>query len=83
MMGKEAPMQTGATESVEFVVPGLASEQTAIDLSNTLTALNGVGHVATDVATHVITVRYDVEYSNPSIIRHNIEGAGYEVSGEQ
>lgn len=73
-------MQTGATETVQFHVQGLEGEAWVTDLSNALNALNGVGNVAVD--GQEVSVRYDPEYSNPLIIRQNITGAGYEVSGE-
>ena len=63
-------------ETTHFVVPDL-DPAGAVDLSNALTALNGVAHVGIDAGT--LTVEYDPAYSNPRIIHGNITGAGYRV----
>ncbi len=65
-------------ETMEFVVPDL-NDAEVVDLSNTLTALNGVGHVGVDARASMVTVDYDPDYANPNIIKGNIVGAGYRV----
>lgn len=70
----EIPEQT-----VRFEVHGVGSERDAADLSNTLTALSGVAHVA--VSGEAVTVTYDQDYVNPTLIRRSAEAAGYPIGG--
>ena len=65
-------------ETMQVVVPDL-DPAGAVDLSNALTALNGVGHVGIDAPSHTLTVEYDPAYSNAEIIQGNITGAGYRI----
>lgn len=68
-------------ETVRFQVPGLDSGE-GIDLSNTLTALSGVGSVDVDWGKGSVGVEYDPAYANPGIIRSHMVGAGYRVEGD-
>jgi copper chaperone CopZ len=69
-------------ETMDFVVPDL-DYAGAVDLSNALTPLNGVAHVAVDPASHTLTVDYDPAYSTPEMIQSTITGAGYRAESVQ
>lgn len=64
-------------ETVRYTVQGLTDEAAAVDLANTITALNGVGGVTANPATHVITVEYDPHFANADVITNSIEKSGY------
>lgn len=68
-------------QTVQFIVPGLGTADRA-DLANALITITGVAHVDLDSRSHTVTVEFDPDYSNPTIIKGCIVGAGYPVDGK-
>ncbi|GAC1445730.1 MAG: hypothetical protein NVSMB52_07990 [Chloroflexota bacterium] len=65
--------------SVTFTIAGLRGAADATDLSNALSAANGVGSVHVDAAAHTIHIEYDASFCPISSLQVLINGSGYPI----
>ncbi len=74
----ERPSSTG--RSVQLTVPGMGSDHCAGLVSNSIKRLPGIIDVGTNIASHVVTVSFEVAQVDANTIGEAIERAGYEVA---
>lgn len=72
--------KTTAKGTARLVVPGMGSDHCAGLVSTSLTRLDGVADVATNIANHRVTVRFDPALTDIASLRAAVERAGYEVA---
>ena len=75
-----SPGSEGTGEAV-FTVPGMGSDHCAGLVSSSIKRLAGISDIATNIANHKVTVRFDPAAAGAETIKNAIERAGYEVAG--
>jgi copper chaperone CopZ len=65
-----------------LVIPQLETRAQAIDLTNSLLGVSGVGHVAVDESTRTLTVEYDPTHLSEAALKEFVKGAGYPSEGD-
>lgn len=68
-----------AAGGLVLMVPGMGSDHCAGLVSTSIKRLQGIGSVATNIATHRVTVTYDPLVLTADEIRSAVEKAGYDV----
>jgi P-type Cu+ transporter len=76
----ERRIAADAGETARLIVPGMGSDHCAGIVSGSIRRLPGIGEVATSIASHRVTVRFDPGATTPEAIRSAVERAGYEVA---
>jgi hypothetical protein len=66
-------------QTADFRIPQLSGGALAVDLECTLMAANGVGSVRVDGPAGRISVEYDPDYTDETVLERLIRGAGYPV----
>ncbi|MEC9341036.1 MAG: heavy metal translocating P-type ATPase [Pseudomonadota bacterium] len=67
-------------KELSLIVPGMGSDHCAGLVATSLKRLDGVSSVATNIATHRVTVTYHSHQVQPEAVKAAVERAGYEVA---
>ncbi len=67
-------------ETTSFNVVGVAGDDTADRLRNSVLALSGVSNASLNLTTSKLTVTFDPETANIDTIKGTIAGNGFSVS---
>jgi P-type Cu+ transporter len=71
--------ETAALPEVRLTVPGMGSDHCAGIVSGSIKRLPGIVDIATNIANHRVTVRFDGKDTDAAAIRAAVERAGYDV----
>lgn len=67
-------------KTASFNVVGVAGDDTADRLRNSILALSGISNASLDRATSKLTITFDPETTNIDTIKNTIAGNGFSVS---
>ncbi|WP_138435412.1 heavy metal translocating P-type ATPase [Marinobacter shengliensis] len=65
---------------LELIVPGMGSDHCAGIINKTISRLDGVSNVQTNIARHRVSVRSFTSGPDGDAVRKAVEGAGYDVA---
>ena len=69
-----------AIKKITLTVPGMGSNHCAGLVRTSLERLSGITAIETNIAHHQVSVSFDPEETNSSILRETVEKAGYDVA---
>jgi P-type Cu+ transporter len=70
----------GGLKEVALTVPGMGSDHCAGIVAGSIRRLPGIGNVATNLAAHRVTVRFDPRSTDAEQVKVAVERAGYDVA---
>jgi Cu+-exporting ATPase len=80
MMDKAKNQAPQGQRELELIVPGMGSDHCAGIINKTISRLDGVSNVQTNIARHRVSVRSFTSGPDGDAVRKAVEGAGYDVA---
>ena len=65
---------------IELIVPGMGSDHCAGIVKDSLSTLDGIAQISTNIARHRVTVTLEAHGPDASLLRRTVENAGYDVA---
>lgn len=79
-MGSAAKQASSGLRELELIVPGMGSDHCAGIISKTITRLDGIDGIKTNIAKHRVSVRSLASGPDGDAVKRAVEGAGYDVA---
>ncbi len=71
---------TTQRKAVELIVPGMSSDHCAGIINKTISRLDGIESISTNIASHKVSVSARTDGPDPETLKKSVEGAGYDVA---